>query len=322
MGDRRDEGTGSNTAGVHRPSPAAGRPVLVGEVVFDVFPDGSTVLGGAPFNVAWHLQAFGLRPVLVTRVGDDERGEEVLEAMAGWGMDHSGVQIDPEAATGQVTVSLNGGTPSFEIPPAQAWDRLDAVAAVTSVEQTGASLLYHGTLAARGDDGRAALGAIREHCRLPVFVDANLRDPWWSPDLVSGLLDSARWGKLNHDELGRLDPDAPDPAAEGLELKAARIADHHRLEQLVVTCGEDGAFLWADGRWLAGRPPLAVEVVDTVGAGDAFSAVWIAGLLWDWPPEVTLARALGFAASVCTVRGATTADRRIHDQHLATWERE
>ena len=90
---------------------------VVGEVVFDLFPGGGRVLGGAPFNVAWHLQAFGNRPQLISRVGDDEPGREVLQAMQAWGMSIAGVQIDHEHPTGQVAVELVDHEPRYQIVP-------------------------------------------------------------------------------------------------------------------------------------------------------------------------------------------------------------
>ena len=104
---------------------ASMRPLIVGEVLFDVMPGGTRVLGGAPFNVAWHLEAFGLRPLLITRVGVDESGDEVLAAMASWGMDTSAVQRDDAHPTGRVQVELEGGEPTFQILPNQAYDHLD-----------------------------------------------------------------------------------------------------------------------------------------------------------------------------------------------------
>ncbi len=101
------------------------RPLIFGEVLFDVMPDGTRVLGGAPFNVAWHLEAFGLRPLMITRVGVDESGDEVLTAMASWGMDTSGVQRDDTYPTGRVEVDLDDGEPTFHILPDQAYDHLD-----------------------------------------------------------------------------------------------------------------------------------------------------------------------------------------------------
>ena len=86
------------------------RPLIFGEVLFDAFPDGSRVLGGAPFNVAWHLRALGLDPLLVSRVGADGAGDEVLRAMHDWQLDVSGVQRDPNHPTGRVPVTLEGGS--------------------------------------------------------------------------------------------------------------------------------------------------------------------------------------------------------------------
>ncbi len=303
--------------------PAVGspRPVIVGEVLFDVFSDGARVLGGAPFNVAWHLEAFGLRPFVVTRVGDDELGNRITAAMDDWGMDRSGVQVDPDIGTGRVRVDLDGAGPSFEILPDQAYDRLDPGAAAAAVAPVDAAILYHGSLIARSAPARAALDAVREAIGAPVFIDVNLRDPWWQRPTVLSLLDRAHWAKLNDDELARLADPPDDPStAEDLETAAEGFADRHGLTQLVVTCGDRGAVALGDGRLVVGRPPPSVEVVDTVGAGDAFSAVWIAGAVHGWPLDRTLVRALGFAAAVCGLRGATTDDRGLYDQILATWE--
>ncbi len=95
------------------------RPVIFGEVLFDRFPDGSLVLGGAPFNVAWHLQAFGQAPLLISRVGDDPLGRQVRGAMLDWGMDTAGLQLDSAHATGTVEVRFDHGEPSYgPWPPA------------------------------------------------------------------------------------------------------------------------------------------------------------------------------------------------------------
>ena len=298
-----------------------GRPVIVGEVLFDVFPDGTRVLGGAPFNVAWHLQAFGLEPLMVTRIGDDAFGEQVVGAMERWGMDVAGLQHDDAAPTGRVQVELDDGAPTFEILEDQAYDRLDASDAVAAIADLDAALLYHGSLIARTSSGRSVLDALRRHVHAPAFVDVNLRDPWWQPEGVRPLLDEARWVKLNEQELGQLvaEPVAGD-GAKGPELAAAELAERHRVEHVVVTCGDRGAFVLADGRSTAGRPPEAVDVVDTVGAGDAFSSVWITGVMRGWAPQTTLVRALDFAAVVCGVRGATTSDRRMYERELDSWE--
>lgn len=101
------------------------RPIMFGKVLFDMFPDGSVALGGAPFNVAWHLQAFGLEPLLISRVGADALGRRVATAMLEWGMDRSGLQIDSAHPTSTVTITFNVGEPEFDIVADRAIDYID-----------------------------------------------------------------------------------------------------------------------------------------------------------------------------------------------------
>ncbi len=295
------------------------RPVVAGEVLFDVFPDGARVLGGAPFNVAWNLQAFGLEPLLITRIGGDDGGRDILDAMASWGMDTTGVQRDPDAPTGEVRVELAGGEPSFRILPDQAYDNLDAEEAVTAVSRAEASLLYHGSLIARSERARRAVAALRERPRLPVFMDVNLREPWWREDLVTALIRGARWVKLNQDELLRLSTHGA-PAAADLERVAGEFRRRFDLAELVVTRGGEGALVVTGEEVSGARPPERGEVVDTVGAGDAFASVWIVGRMRGWSAAVALQRALAFAGDVCTIRGATTDDDEMYERHRESWQ--
>jgi fructokinase len=286
---------------------AGGRPLVVGEVLFDVLPDGTRVLGGAPFNVAWHLEAFGLRPLMVTRVGDDESALEVFEAMEKWGMDSSGVQRDGVCPTGRVQVELQNGEPTFHILADQAYDHLDGPLATRAMTGEDFSLLYHGSLIARGDASRSALDRIRRDIDVPVFVDVNLRDPWWKHDDVTEIVRSATWVKLNEAELKLL--------AGAID---AAVADSYRREQhldaVIVTRGDRGALVVDENGILESVPPDDVQVIDTVGAGDAFSAVFILGLSRGWPTDLSLERALEFAAAMCTVSGATVLDRTFYSK--------
>ena len=283
------------------------RPLIVGEVLFDVMPDGTRVLGGAPFNVAWHLEAFGLRPLMITRVGTDVSGDEVLTAMASWGMDTSGVQRDDTYPTGRVEVDLDDGEPTFRILPDQAYDHLDGGLAVRSAAGSTFSLLYHGSLISRGEVSRSSLDDLAKAFRAPVFVDVNLRDPWWNRQDVVASVRRATWVKLNEAEIGLLAGDS--------DTKTATVfrADHE-LDAVIVTRGGRGAVVVDGGGVFEATPPAEVEVVDTVGAGDAFSAVFILGLILGWSTEVTLERALEFAAAVCTVQGATVRDRGFYSE--------
>ncbi len=291
----------------------AGRPIIFGEVLFDSFPDGSSVLGGAPFNVAWHLQGFGVQPLLVSRVGDDAPGQRVLETMQAWGMETGGVQLDPQHPTGQVQVEIHHGEPHYSILPRQAYDFITPPA----LEGNDHPLLYCGSLAIRAPGSRAALDTLCERRPLPLFMDVNLRAPWWEREEVMERMRQARWVKLNEIELATLlEREIPpgEIAAAGEQLRA-----RSGLEQLVITMGANGAWVITAGDARFGSPVEVAEIADTVGAGDAFAAVTLLGLLRGWETPETLQRALEFAARICRQRGATAMDRALYDGFLERW---
>jgi fructokinase len=294
------------------------RPLVFGEVLYDCFPDGSVVLGGAPFNVAWHLQGFGVAPLFVSRVGTDELGERILATMSAWGMDTRGVQQDSDHPTGRVVVSFRDHEPSYEIVPEQAYDFIDAGLVKRLLRDGNYELLYHGSLIARHPAASAALDALRS-AAIPSFVDINLRDPWWRRPWLDAALRRARWAKLNEHELRIL---ARRP--EGADVQTKALAEELRracgLEVLVVTRGEAGALVLADGTAAVVAPAARGGIVDTVGAGDAFSAVSIFGLLRGWPLATVAERAVEFAAEVCRMRGATGEDRSLYDRYARKWE--
>jgi fructokinase len=244
---------------------------------------------------------------MITRVGTDDSGDEVLAAMASWGMDTSGVQRDDTYPTGRVEVELDGGEPTFHILPDQAYDHLDGGLAVRSAAGSTFSLLYHGSLISREKVSRSALGGLKEGAGLPVFVDVNLRDPWWQHEEVVAAVRQARWAKLNETELDLL------AGASDAETATVFRADYE-LDAVIVTRGGRGAVVVDGGEVVEATPAGEVDVVDTVGAGDAFSAVFILGLADGWPTDLTLERAIEFAAAVCMVPGATTKNRRLYSK--------
>ncbi len=178
-------------------------PLVFGEVLFDHFPDGSMVLGGAPFNVAWHLQAFRQAPLFVSRVGDDALGRNIRSAMLEWGMHTQGLQMDSAHPTGTVEVRIEGGEPSYDIVAGRAYDFIDALS-LPPFEKPG--VIYHGSLALRNQPSADALAALKEDHPVPVFLDVNLRPPWWQRDSVLAMLQAAHWAKLNEHELEQLFP--------------------------------------------------------------------------------------------------------------------
>jgi fructokinase len=294
------------------------RPLIFGEVLFDCFSDGSEVLGGAPFNVAWNLQSFGLDPLLVSRVGDDPQGRLIRAAMQDWGMDTGGLQLDSIRPTGQVRVETRGGEPSFDIVAEQAYDYIEPDPLPAG---QGFSLIYHGSLALRSQVSRNTLRHLHATTGAPLFVDVNLRAPWWEPNQVQDLLAAARWAKLNQDELLEL---APASAAErgSPEALMAAVQNRFDLENLFLTRGAAGASVRnASGEICSVRPEPALRIVDTVGAGDAFASVLILGLAKGWGLESTLQRAQSFASAVVGLRGATSRDPDFYQVYRRAWER-
>ena len=284
-----------------------GRPLVFGEVLFDAFPDGRSVLGGAPFNVAWHLQGFGLKPLLISRIGHDDHGREVLSTMQSWGMNTDGIQQDDRHPTGVVQIRMEGTAHTFDILPDQSYDFIDAESAQSAARGTDNGLLYYGSLIQRNAVSRSALERIRAS-KLPAFVDINLRAPWWQHGAAQAMIERARWAKLNDEEL--IDLFSGDGTMEDLPAQAKRVCGQYGLELLILTCGAEGAF-WVRGQdVLRGEPVLVEEIVDTVGAGDAFSSVCLLGLMRGWRDTDILVRALEFAARICEQRGATSRTRR------------
>ncbi len=289
------------------------QPIAIfGEVLIDQFPDGQQVLGGAPFNVAWHLQAFGQAPCFISRIGHDGVGDSIRQAMAAWGMDLESVQIDPDYPTGTVDVTFNNGEPHYEILADQAYDFI-AVQPLNLA--TDYRVLYHGTLALRNAVSAHALNVLKGHHTGKIFIDVNLRAPWWHKESVEQWLSKANWVKLNHEELKQLAPQQ-NTLQEIMRLFLAQ----HDLDVLIITCGSSGAMaLNHTGEFIEVTPAENLTIVDTVGAGDAFSAVLLLGIQQDWSLSVTMERAQAFASALVTQRGATVQDAGFYQAFIRAW---
>jgi len=284
---------------------------VFGEVLFDQFPSGDRVLGGAPFNVAWHLQALGDRPQFISRVGDDGPGREILQAMSNWGMSTAWVQRDPQHPTGQVLVEIVDSEPRYQIVPGCAYD---FITADRLPSQRPGDLLYHGTLALRNSASRSTLEMMLHHGRPAIFFDVNLRTPWWQADEVRACLQRARWVKLNQEELRLLGF-----LAENLEQAVDEFQKCFALEQVILTRGAAGALVrTSGGATHRVVPGPAEKFVDAVGAGDAFCALYLHGLMAGWPIPETLAAAQRFASMVVGLRGATTDDEAFYRRFRGT----
>ncbi len=289
------------------------RPVIFGEVLYDCFPDGQMVLGGAPFNVAWHLQGLGLSPLFISRVGDDPLGHRVRDAMHHHGMDASGLQLDSSYPTGKVAITLSGAGHSFEILADQAYDHIDRAALPPLPKST---LFYHGSLAARGPVSAKTLAWLNSRYHDRRLVDVNLRRPWWERGQVLDLLAGAWLVKLNDEELCELVPGEDDE-----RTRLQRLVEDAGLQLVLLTRGAAGAELLAgNGQTVRVVPDAVTDVVDTIGAGDALTSVVIAGLMHGWSYRQTLERAQAFASAIVGRRGATVSEPGFYRQFTDAWE--
>jgi fructokinase len=293
-------------------------PLVFGEALFDHFPDGSKVLGGAPFNVAWHLQGFKVNPILVTAIGEDVEGRQILQEMEAWGMETSGVQVFPDRPTGRVTARFEDDEPQFDIAPDQAYDAIEETSLPELEVLSRCHLLYHGSLALRAPTSSSSLGVLSNVMDAPRLVDVNLRSPWWDRERTRESLKGAQWVKLNRGEAVLLSGELPGEETD-LDTIAGSLREALGIGTLVVTLGADGAVAYTN-RGISRRPaPPVAKIVDSVGAGDAFSAVLALGIHRAWPPPTILERATDFAAEICRVRGAITEDRDLYREHLRRW---
>lgn len=296
--------------------------LLFGELLADQFPDGDRI-GGAPLNVARHLQAFGARPRLLSRIGADDLGHSLLQHLRDWDLDAGGIQRDAQHPTGRVQVHLAKGGHRFEILPDQAYDHIEAGIALKDAQAINPALLYFGTLAQRCASSRQALHALVEKLKIPRFLDLNLRPPWFDRGIIEASLAAADILKLNGQELTELGT-LLNVNADSRPEQAAHFITRFSLDAILVTEGAEGAWMLDAGGTLiradANRPVAASAEGDSVGAGDAFSAVFILGLTRDWPVETSLARANDFAGAICGVRGAVPLDDSFYRPYLNDWE--
>jgi len=292
---------------------------LFGEVLADIFPDQS-VLGGAPFNVARHLQAFGLHPVMISRTGNDALRDDLLREMDRLGMDKTGIQCDPTYPTGQVQVHMKDGGHSFEILPDQAYDHIHAGVTHMMIMSIKPELVYFGTLAQRGMESRLALDKFLADSKCPRFLDINLRSPWYNKHTVRRSLLRSDIVKMNEDEL-EIVSDYFKISGNTPLLKAEALLDQFELNCLLVTCGENGAWLINRLHEVFSTPPVenTQTMIDTVGAGDAFAAVFIIGLLNQWEMPVAMQRANQFAAALCGIRGGAPQNLDFYTPFKQAW---
>lgn len=279
--------------------------LAIGEVLWDVLPTGK-VVGGAPGNFAYRLTEAGVAAKLVSRIGNDESGAELRELLSARNIDLSLLQVDSNHPTGWVPVTLNEeGNPHYEIMTGVAYDFIEYTSELEAAVKN-CSLVYFGTLIQRAPKSRETIAQIlKESSSKTKFLDINLRKDCYSKETIELSLTHASILKLNGSEITALSkifgtPNEPHSFAEWLFKNFPTLT-------LLVTLGEDGALaLGRDGTEIS-TPGIRVNVVDTIGSGDAFSGGFVIGhLRGDSLRDCCIhANRLG-AAAACTKGGMSS----------------
>ncbi|MGA2248173.1 MAG: carbohydrate kinase [Verrucomicrobiota bacterium] len=275
----------------------------IGEVLWDLLPSGPQ-LGGAPANFAFHARALGADACVITRVGQDDFGRAILRRFEEQEIGDGTVQVDDQALTGTVTVTLSAdGIPAYVIHENVAWDRLAVTPAALKAIRLADAVCF-GSLAQRGEVSRATiqrLVAAASAQSLRVF-DINLRQKYYSLEVIEESLRLANVLKLNDGELPFL------AGLFGLEgttqNQVESLAKKFSLQLVALTRGPAGSLLFQSGQW-SDCPSVPIKVVDTVGAGDAFTAALVTGLLRKMPLDEINSLADEVARHVCSCAGAT-----------------
>ncbi|MDQ6635109.1 MAG: carbohydrate kinase [Gemmatimonadota bacterium] len=280
--------------------------LCVGEVLWDALPEG-LFLGGAPFNVACHLRAAGTPVSMVSRVGSDRLGQEALRRAARYGVGVDLVQVDDTLPTGFVSIAVDdAGIPTYEIVAPAAWDAIGVSDALLARAAKARAIVF-GSLAQRHATSRHTIERLLDTKALKVF-DVNLRPPFEDREVVRRSFHRADVVKLSDAEMRRV--------ADWFDLRssphdaAAGLAETFGCSVVCITHGSNGAALWRDGRW-SEHPGFTVEVKDTVGAGDAFLAVLLVGLLAGGDDAMLLQNANLIGAYVATQFGALPTDQTV-----------
>jgi len=279
------------------------KTVGIGEVLWDLLPAGPQ-LGGAPANFAYHTHALGANARVITRVGDDDFGKAIRGRFEDLGIADGTVQVDANAPTGTVTVALSeNGIPNYVIHENVAWDGIEVTpVALNAVREADA--ICFGSLAQRRDPSRTTilkLVAAAAPDALRVF-DINLRQKYFSGENIEQSLRLANVLKLNDSELPIL---AKIFGLTGsIRQQISLLSERFDLRLVALTRGPSGSLLFQGGRW-SDFPSVQIKVVDTVGAGDAFTAALVLGLLNKMDLDEINELADEIARHVCSSNGAT-----------------
>ena len=283
--------------------------VCYGEVLWDVFPTHKKI-GGAPLNVALRMNSMGVKTNMISRVGTDSNGDEIVSFLKENELNVDEIQIGQEYKTGVVNVMINEkGNASYDIAYPSAWDKIEKIERMDKLINE-ADVFVFGSLASRDEVSRETLFSLLEKAKYKV-LDANLRAPYYTKEVLTSLMLKADFIKLNDEELREISSELDSPY-NSFEQNIKFIAETTNTKQLCVTKGEYGAVLYYNGKFYY-NSGYFVKVVDTVGAGDSFLASLLLRLLRGKSPQ----KALNYACAVgALVAGQEGANPKISEKEI------
>lgn len=277
--------------------------VGIGEALWDVLPEGKK-LGGAPANFAYHVSQFGLQSQVVSSIGEDKLGNEILDNFQGKGL-HTLIE-KVEYPTGTVQVQLdNEGVPCYDIKENVAWDNIPFTDKLKQLAQKTCAVCY-GSLAQRNVVSRetinAFLNAMPEGKGQYKIFDINLRQGFYTKEIICNSMQRCNILKINDEELVTVSHMFGYPGID-LQDKCWILLAKYKLEMLILTCGVNGSYVFTPGSVSFVETPK-VEVADTVGAGDSFTAAFVSAILKGKTVKEAHQLAVNVSAYVCTQNGA------------------
>lgn len=282
----------------------------IGEILFDIYPEGKKP-GGAPFNFIYHIIKLTGNGKFVSRVGRDDPGDELIDHLTRKEISTEFIQSDNVHKTGAARTRLNENKiPRFSIDEESAYDFIELSGELENLVSEKTDYLYFGTLAQRNRVSRNTIQTLAGK-NVRCFCDLNIRQNFYTRELVEDCLRSADALKLNEDELELVESMLPAGNA-GTRETALRIREQYNIDLLCVTMGSEGAVLYrGDEKNEYNISPSGV--VDTVGAGDAYASMMCIGYMNNWSLRKTNMFASEFAGEIVKVEGALPHDDKIYE---------
>lgn len=275
----------------------------MGEALWDVLPEGKKI-GGAPANFAYHVSQFGLPSCVISAVGDDALGKEIIENFTSKGLNHKVATVPYPTGTVQVEID-QAGIPQYDIKENVAWDNIPFTPELEELAKRTQAICF-GSLAQRNVVSRETINKFLDAMpdtpdTLRVF-DINLRQGFYNKEILCNSMERCNILKINDEELITISRLFGYPGID-LQDKCWILLGKYNLKMLILTCGVNGSYVFTPGK-VSFQPTPMVEVADTVGAGDSFTAAFIASILKGKSVEEAHTKAVQTSAFVCIKKGA------------------